>query len=77
MRIGRAIIDTDNMSIEELTLVIKELRDIRKRKEQAHALQMKMNDLILEAKEQGFTFIDNACGFVREVDDFTMFDERA
>lgn len=77
MRIGRVMIDTDNMSIEELTTIIKELRDIRKRKEQAHALQMKMNDLILEAKEQGFTFIDNACGFVREVDDFTLYDERA
>lgn len=77
MRIGRAIIDTDDMSIEELTVIIKELQGIRKRKEQEHALQMRMNDIILEAKEQGFTFIDKACGFVREVDDFTLFDERA
>lgn len=77
MRIGRAIIDTDNMSIEELTVIIKELQGIRKRKEQEHALQMRMNDIILEAKEQGFTFIDKTCGFVREVDDFTLFDERA
>jgi hypothetical protein len=77
MRIGRTFIDTDNMSIEELTTVIKELRDIRKRKEQAHALEMRMNDLIVEAKDNGFTFIDNACGFVREVDDFTLYDERA
>jgi len=77
MRIGRTFIDTDNMSIEELTTVIKELRDIRKRKEQAHALEMRMNDLIVEAKDNGFTFIDNTCGFVREVDDFTLYDERA
>lgn len=77
MRIGKIMIDTDNMSIEELTMVINELRETRKRKEQARELQMKMNALILEAKEQGFTFIDNACGFVREVDDFTMYDERA
>ena len=77
MRIGRTFIDTDSMSIEELTTVIKELRDIRKRKEQAHALEMRMNDLIIEAKDNGFTFIDNACGFVREVDDFTLYDERA
>ena len=76
MRIGKVMIDTDNMSIEELTIIIKELRDIRKRKEQAHALRMKMNDLILEAKENDFTFIDKACGFVREVDDFTLYDER-
>lgn len=77
MRIGRIMIDTDNMSIEELTMVIKELRNICKRKEQAHALEMKMNDLILEAKENGFTFIDKTCGFVREVDDCTLYDERA
>lgn len=77
MRIGKIMIDTDNMSIEELTMVINELRETRKRKEQAQELQMKMNALILEAKEQGFSFIDNACGFVREVDDFTLYDERA
>jgi hypothetical protein len=77
MRIGKIMIDTDSMSVEELTMVINELREIRKRKEQAQELQMKMNALILEAKEQGFTFIDNACGFVREVNDFTLYDERA
>lgn len=77
MRIGRTVIDTDNMSIEELTIIIKELQGTRKRKEQTHALQMRMNDLILEAKEHGFTFIDKAYGFVREVDDFTLYDERA
>lgn len=77
MRIGKIMIDTDSMSIEELTMVINELRETRKRKVQAQELQMKMNALILEAKEQGFTFIDNACGFVREVNDFTLYDERA
>lgn len=77
MRIGKTLIDTDSMSIEELNMVINELWNIRERKGQARALQVKMNDLILEAKEQGFTFIDNTCGYVREVDDFTMFDERA
>lgn len=77
MRIGKIMIDTDNMTIEELTTLIVEFRKIRARKQAELDLRTKMNDLILEAKEQGFTFIDNACGFVREVDDFTMFDERA
>lgn len=71
------MIDTDDMTIEEMTEVITELRNIRRRKEQAHALQMKMNELILDAKEQGFVFIDNTCGFVREPDDFNIMDERA
>lgn len=77
MRIGKVMIDTDNMSDEELTLIINDLRAIRTRKREEAILRKHMNDLILEAKEKGFTFIDNACGFVREVDDFTLYDERA
>lgn len=77
MRIGKILIDTDSMSIEELNMVINELWDIRERKGQARALQAKMNDLILEAKEEGFCFVDKDCGFIRETDDFKVFDERA
>jgi hypothetical protein len=77
MRIGRVMIDTDNMSDEELTTIINDLRAIRTRKREEAVLRKSMNDLILEAKEKGFTFIDNTCGFVREIDDFTLYDERA
>lgn len=77
MRIGKIMIDTDSMSVEELTTLIAEFRKIRARKQIEFGLKTQMNDLILEAKEQGFTFIDNACGCVREVDDFTLYDERA
>ena len=77
MRIGKIMIDTDSMSIEELTMIITQLRNIRKRKEQAHALEMRMDDLILEAKDNGFTFIDKStcCALVGQ--DFTVYDERA
>ena len=77
MRIGKVMIDTDNMSDEELTIIIDNLITIRARKRTETILRKHMNDLILEAKEKGFTFIDNTCGFVREVDDFTLYDERA
>lgn len=77
MRIGKLMIDTDNMSEEELKTIINELSIIRARKREKATLCTRMNDLILEAKEKGFTFIDNACGCVREVDDFTLYDERA
>ena len=77
MRIGKVMIDTDNMSIEELTTLITEFRKIRTRKQMELDFKTRMNELILEAKEHGFTFIDNACGFVREVDDCTLCDERA
>ena len=77
MRIGRVMIDTDNMNDEEMTTIINNLRAIRTRKREEVVFRKRMNDLILEAKENGFTFIDNTCGFVREVDDFTLYDEKA
>ncbi len=77
MRIGKVMIDTDSMNDEELTAIIDNLITIRARKRTETILRKHMNDLILEAKEKGFTFIDNTCGFVREVDDFTLYDERA
>ena len=77
MRIGKIMIDTDNMSEEELRTIINKLCNIRARKHEEAMLRVRMNDLIQDAKRKGFTFIDNTCGFVREVDDFTLYDERA
>lgn len=77
MRIGKALINTDEMTVEELTAIITELRDIRKRKEQANELRSRMNDLIAEARNNGFTFIDKDFGYVRELNDFELYDEKA
>ena len=77
MRIGKCVIDTDDMTVDELTAIIVEFRKIRARKMRKEELQEKMNSLISEAQEDGFLFIDNTCGFVREPDDFNIMDERA
>lgn len=77
MRIGKTILDTDNMTAEELTMYINALSRIRTRRARQETLTQRMNDLILQAKADGFTFIDKDFGFVREVDDFTMLDEKA
>ena len=77
MRIGRLVIDTDDMTVDELTTIIVEFRQIRARKMRKEELQEKMNSLISEAQEDGFLFIDNTCGFVREPNDFDIMDERA
>ncbi len=77
MRIGRVMIDTDNMSVEELDMLINELTHIKIRKERAESLRKQMNRLIEKAKNEGFTFIDKDYGFVREVDDSVIFDEKA
>ena len=77
MRIGKTILDTDNMTTEELTMYINALCRVRTRRIKQETLTKRMNDLILQAKADGFTFIDKDFGFVREVDDFTMLDEKA
>ena len=77
IKIGKALVDTENMSIEELKDAINELREVRNRKEAMNNYRDRMNELILIARNDGFDFIDKACGFVRDVDDFTMYDGRA
>ncbi len=76
MRIGRMIIDTDNMSIEDMTTVIREMRAIRARKLKAEELKNRMLELIADAKQNGFTFIDKDFGQVWTGNDVELYDER-
>ena len=76
MRIGRIIIDTDNMSIEEINNIISELRAIRARKLKAEELKDHMIALIAEAKENGFAFIDKDFGQVWTGNDVELYDEQ-
>lgn len=76
MRIGRTIIDTDNMSAEDMDVIIKELRAIRARKLKAEELKTRMLELIADAKENGFTFIDKDFGQVWSGNDAELYDER-
>ena len=77
MRIGRIIIDTDNMTIEELTTLINDLREVRKRKLEKANYEHNLNALLANAKEDGFIFIDKDFGFVCQPNDFEIKDERA
>ena len=76
MRIGRTVIDTDNMSAEDLNVIINELRAIRTRKLKAEELKNQMRELIANAKESGFTFIDKDFGQVWSGNDVELYDER-
>ena len=76
MRIGRMMIDTDNLSIEDMDTIIKELRAIRARKLKAEELKTRMLELIADAKENGFTFIDKDFGQVWTGNDVDLYDER-
>ena len=76
MRIGRMIIDTDNMSIEDMDTIIREMRSIRARKLKAEELKSRMLELIADAKENGFTFIDKDFGQVWTCNDVELYDEQ-
>ena len=76
MRIGRFILDTDNMSIDELTVIIKELREIRSRKESAAAFETEMANLIAHANELGYDFIDKDFGNVIQTHDLVVVDNK-
>jgi len=76
MRIGRMIIDTDNMSIEDMDTIIREMRAIRARKLKAEELKNRMLELIADAKENGFTFIDKDFGQVWTGNDVELYDEQ-
>lgn len=77
MRIGRIMIDTDNMSIEDMDTIIREMRSIRARKLKAEELKTRMLELIADAKENGFTFIDKDFGQVWTGNDIELYDEKA
>ena len=76
MRIGRTIIDVESLSIEDCTAIIDEVRAIRARKRKAEELTNRMNELLTEAKENGFTFIDKDFGQVWTPQDVALYDER-
>lgn len=75
MRVGN--LETAYMSIEEIDNYLTTLNTAKIRKERAASLHKQMNRLIEKAKNEGFTFIDKDYGFVRDVDDFVVFDEKA
>jgi hypothetical protein len=76
MRIGRTIIDTDNMSAEDMDVIIKALRAIRARKLKAEELNNRMNELLAEAKENNFIFINDYTGQVLPQEYIKVIDEQ-
>ena len=74
MRIGRTIIDIESMSIEDLRTIEHEIHVLRRRREQAENFKIRMRDLITEASEAGFDFIDKNYGNVIRPEDLTLYD---
>lgn len=76
VRIGPTLIDTDSMSVDDLTILIDEFRRIRTRKRRAEELAHQLEELIRDAKEEGFTFIEKDFGYLLTGKDYTVYDEQ-
>lgn len=74
IRIGSTIIDTDNLTAEDCSTIIRELRTVKDRKLKAEELKNKMTALLEEVNEAGFVFIDKDLGHIIRVQDMELFD---
>lgn len=75
MRIGKVIIDTDNMTLTEINQLMSELREIRKRKDQAHDCRLRMKNAVEESQERGFRYVNRYTGELFNADDWWVYDE--
>jgi len=74
LRIGRTIIDTRDWSVEDYDVIIRDLRKERARKGKADELKLRMENLLNEAKENNFDFIDKDFGNIWRPEDIQLID---
>ena len=74
IRIGRNIVDTRDWNTEDYDTVIKELRAERSRKAKAEELKERMIDLLNEARENSFDFVDKDFGNIWTAADVELYD---
>ena len=75
MRIGKVIIDTDNMTYEEVDQLVQELRVIRKRKGEARDCKWRLKNAVEESKDHGFRYINQYTGEIFNENDWWVYDE--
>lgn len=74
LRIGRTIIDTADWSSKDYDVIIRDLRKERARKAKAEELKTRMTELINEAKDNNFDFVDKDFGNILNPNDFELYD---
>ena len=75
MRIGSVIIDTDNMRIEDVDVLIKELKQIRERKGEARGYKHRLGAMLESMQDDNFTFCNKHTGEVLNVNDWVVYDQ--
>lgn len=75
MRIGNMILDTDSMTLTEINQLIGKLKEVRNRKDQAHDCRLRMKNVVEEAQERGFCYVNHYTGELFKVNDWWVYDE--
>ena len=76
MRIGPTVIDTENMTVEEVEILYQQIRTIYIRKKNARSCKCNLKDVIKRARDDGYVFCSNTTGEVFNPDDWDVYDEK-
>ena len=74
MRIGKTMLDLENLTEDDLTEVIKEAKRLRSRKADARNLREGFNAMLEGAKERNFAICSKYTGEVLKADDWVVYD---
>ena len=74
MRIGKTILDLENLTEDDLTEVIKEAKRLRSRKADSRNLHEGFVAMLEGAKERNFAICSKYTGEVLKADDWVIYD---
>lgn len=74
MRIGKTMLDLENLTEEDLTTVINEAKRLRSRKADARNLREKLGAMLETAKENNLAICSKYTGEVLKADDWVVYD---
>ena len=75
MEIKNVIVDTRNMSIEEMDALIRDLKHLSNRKREARAREQNLHSMVENMKEDNFLFCNRRTGEIFNPDDWVVYDE--
>ena len=75
MRIGKFVINTDDLTVEDLDSLIREAKRVRSRKNGAREFFCGFEDLLSGAKDRHYTLCSRYTGEVLKATDWVVYDE--
>lgn len=75
MRIGKMVLDTDNLSIGDITTIITELKKVQKCKQYARDFGQNFQAMLENMKDQGYRFTNKHTGEILNAEDWLVYCE--